>query len=292
MHLSAVKSFAEIMEETKFIAITPYDFHWPKQFEIEAQTIQTALGKNLIAIHHIGSTSVPGLAAKPKIDIIAVVRNLNFPQSPLNAAGYIFRGSFNIPLQRYATLRSADRAINLHIFEENDPEIELNLLFRNHLRQFPDCRNAYETLKYSLVAEQSSPSPKKESIYSDYTLGKNEFIQNVLKNAGFNGQRFLLCTHYSEWNVIRHFRRCYFANLYHCEDPFTATFHSPEHRHFIFCRGTEIIGYAHIQLLPDQKATLPMIFICKTGNNNSCGRQFLNLCRKWLENERYDGDCI
>ncbi|WP_339040762.1 GrpB family protein [Candidatus Lariskella endosymbiont of Hedychridium roseum] len=88
-------------------------------------------------LHHVGSTSVPGLAAKPKIDIMAVVLDLFFKESQLEAIGYRYRGGFNIPLRRYFTIRAEERSINLHVFEENDPEIELNILFRDHL-----CRSS------------------------------------------------------------------------------------------------------------------------------------------------------
>ena len=113
----------------KIIEVVPYDPNWPHIYEKEAALIRQALGGNCLAIHHIGSTSVPGLAAKPKIDIIAVVRIWFFDKSQLEAIGYKYRGGFNIPLRRSFTIRTADRNINLHVFEENDPEIELNILF-------------------------------------------------------------------------------------------------------------------------------------------------------------------
>ena len=63
------------MEETKLIEFVPYDPIWPKIFEIESENIKQALGDNCVAIHHVGSTAVPGLSSKPKIDIIAVVKD-------------------------------------------------------------------------------------------------------------------------------------------------------------------------------------------------------------------------
>ena len=117
------------MQKIDRVAIKPYDPNWPHIFEKEALIIRQALADNCIAIHHVGSTSVPGLAAKPKIDIIAVVRILFFDKSQLEAIGYKYRGGFNIPLRRSFTIRTVDRNINLHVFEENDPEIELNILF-------------------------------------------------------------------------------------------------------------------------------------------------------------------
>ena len=75
----------------KHVIVTPYNPDWPAMFEAEAAKIREALGDNCLAIHHIGSTSVPGLAAKPKIDIIAVV------DDPANAIGSFREHRFSIP---------------------------------------------------------------------------------------------------------------------------------------------------------------------------------------------------
>ena len=123
------------MQKIDRVEIYPYDPNWPNIFDHESVMIKEALGSNCTAIHHVGSTSVPGLAAKPKIDIIAEVRDLLFDKSQLENLGYEYRGGFSIPLRRSFTIRMSDRKINLHIFEENDPEIELNILFRDYLRQ-------------------------------------------------------------------------------------------------------------------------------------------------------------
>jgi GrpB-like predicted nucleotidyltransferase (UPF0157 family) len=160
----------------KIIEVVPYDPNWPHIYEKEAALIRQALGGNCLAIHHIGSTSVPGLAAKPKIDIIAVVRNLFFDKSQIEAIGYKYRGGFNIPLRRSFTIRTADRNINLHVFEENDPEIELNILFRDRLRENPSARDEYALLKYKLIAEESSHE-KNEFIYRGYTLARTTQYQ-------------------------------------------------------------------------------------------------------------------
>ena len=86
------------------ITIVPYNPEWQKSFEIEAQKIKTALGNNCIAIHHIGSTSVPGLAAKPIIDIMPVGSNItlvNEMSQNFEALGYEPRGEYGISGRRY-----------------------------------------------------------------------------------------------------------------------------------------------------------------------------------------------
>ena len=270
------------MQKIDRIEIKPYDPNWPHIFEQEATLIQRALGDNCITIHHVGSTSVPGLAAKPKIDIIAVVRNLFFDTAQLEAIGYKYRGGFNIPLRRSFTIRTADRNINLHVFEENDPEIELNILFRDHLQENTSARDEYELLKYKLIAEESSHK-KNDSIYRGYTLGKHDFIQNILKKSGFNKYRFVLCTTTSERAAAKHFRDTYFFGPHGIEDPYTWTFNHEEHAHLVLYQGTEIVAYAHIQFWPYSRAAIRIIATDENKRNQNFGSRFLTLIEKWLK---------
>lgn len=270
------------MQKIDRVEIKPYDPNWPHIFEKEAPLIRQALRDNCIAIYHVGSTSVPGLGAKPKIDIIAVVRNLFFDKLQLEAVGYKYRGGFNIPLRRSFTIRTADKNINLHVFEENDPEIELNILFRDHLRENPSARDEYALLKYKLIAEESSHQ-KNNSIYKGYTLGKHDFIQNILKKSGFNKYRFVLCTHTLEWATAKHFRDTYFFGPHGIEDPYTWTFNHEEHAHLVLYQGTEIVAYAHIQFWPNQRAAILIIATDENKRNQNSGSQFLALIEKWLK---------
>ncbi|WP_339052303.1 GNAT family N-acetyltransferase [Candidatus Lariskella endosymbiont of Epinotia ramella] len=269
------------MQKIDRVEVVQYDPNWPRIFEAEAVQIKKALGCNCIAIHHIGSTSVPGLAAKPKIDIMAVVLDLFFKESQLEAIGYRDRGGFNIPLQRYFTIRAEERSINLHVFEENDPEIELNILFRDHLCRSSSAREEYELLKYRLIAEDSSHK-KNDSIYRGYTLGKNDFIQNVLNQSGFNRYRFVLCAHTTEWDAVRYFRDKYFSASSYADDPYIWTLKHSEHAHLVLYKGTEIIGYTHIQFLPESRSAIRIIVVDENQRNQNAGSRLLALSEKWL----------
>jgi GrpB-like predicted nucleotidyltransferase (UPF0157 family) len=266
----------------KTIEVVPYDHNWANIFEKESVIIKKALGNNCLEIHHIGSTSVAGLAAKPKIDIIAVVSFLFFDKSLLENEGYKYRGGFNLPFRKCFTIRTSDRNINLHVFEKNDPEIELNILFRDYLRKMPEVRDEYALLKYKLVAEESSHE-KNESIYRGYTLAKNDFIQNILKQSGFNKCRFVLCTYNAEWRAAKHFRNYYFFEPYSIEDPYTWTFNHKDHAHLILYKGVDIVGYAHVQFWPERIAALRIIGIDESLRNQSLGSNFLMLIEKWLK---------
>jgi GrpB-like predicted nucleotidyltransferase (UPF0157 family)/GNAT superfamily N-acetyltransferase len=270
----------------KKIEIVQYNPEWPLMYENEVSLIKPALGDNLISIHHVGSTSVPGLAAKPKIDMIAEVKTLTFPDNNLQALGYTYRGGFNLPLRKSYTKRIDALSVNLHIFEQNDPEIELNLKFRDYLRKFPEARDKYQALKYRLIQEEASHQ-KQGAMYTGYTLGKHDLIHQILKETGFNRLRFVICTHYSEWETAKNFRQKYFFGKVGIQDPYHWTFDHPGHKHLALYLGTEIIGYAHILLWPEQRAALRIIVIDEDKRNNHYGGQFLNLCEKWLKNEGF-----
>lgn len=180
--------------------------------------------------------------------------------------------------------RSRHLNVNLHVFEEGNSEIELNLLFRDYLRTHADVRDAYADLKLNLVS-QKALHEKKDAIFSGYNLGKDVFIKTVLDQAGFKGLCMRLCTHYDEWEAARHFRQKYFFDKVPVIDPYTWTFDRKDHVHFVLYEGTRIVGYAHIQLWADQRAALRIIVIDESLRKKGRGGQFLELCERWLQQQ-------
>lgn len=267
----------------KKIILTPYDPDWPSLFNTEATKIREALGDNCLAVHHVGSTSVPGLIAKPKIDIIAVVKDPTNIIEPLEKIGIQYRGEYNIPMH-YGFSKRGGVDLNLHIYEEWHPEIELNLLFRNYLLDHPEIRAEYASLKKELSAN-SAFHEKKNSMFTGYNLGKDAFIHKVLKAANFNRIRLMHCTHYAEWDTAKILRQKYFFDPAGISDPYTWTFNHKDHNHFILYQGVEIIGYAHIQLWPNHRAALRIIVIDEPYRKHGYGSQFLQLCERWLKRQ-------
>lgn len=266
----------------KVIEVVSYDSHWPYLYEKEAETIKNALGNNLLEIHHIGSTSVPGLIAKPKIDMIAVVQDPLLACDKLEKIGIQYRGEYNIPLHYGFSKRDGAIDINLHVYEKSHPEIELNLLFRDYLRTHPDKRDAYAHLKRELLKDEAA-SDKEHALFTNYTLRKGDFIRTVLKEAGFNRIRMLKCTDATEWAVAKRFRNTYFFDPQGIEDPYTWTFDHQEHAHLVLYQGVDIIGYAHIQFWPDNRAAIRIIVIDETKRDQTMGSQFLALIHTWLK---------
>lgn len=265
----------------KIIEVVPYDPNWPHIYEKEAALIWQALGGNCLAIHHIGSTAVPGLAAKPKIDIIAVVQDPLLARDQLGKVGIQYRGEYNIPLH-YGFSKRGDIDLNLHVYEEFHPEIELNLCFRDYLRNHTNKRDDYARLKEELIQDESSFT-KENSPFTNYTLRKGDFIREVLREAGFNGIRMLKCNDNTEWAAAKHFRDTYFFGPHGIEDPYTWTFNHEEHAHLVLYQGTEIVAYAHIHFWPDKRAAIRIIATDENKRNQSFGSRFLKLIEKWLK---------
>lgn len=273
------------MKTIKHIEIVPYNPAWPVMFETESIKLKNALGDNCIAIHHIGSTSVPGLAAKPKIDILGIVKELKKTIEALAPLGYQYRGEYNIPMH-YGFSKRGDIDFNLHIYQEDHPECELNLLFRDYLRTHPTACDAYANLKYDLIKDTGSFEIN-NPFFTEYTLRKGDFIRKILKEAGYNRLRFLKCSDHTEWDAAKNFRQKYFFDNVPISDPYTWTFNHPDHVHFVLYQGADIIGYAHIQLWPEKRAAIRIIVVDDTKRNQGFGGEFLKLIEEWLQSQDY-----
>ena len=135
------------------IQIVDYDPEWPRLYEREAERVQSALGDRALLIEHVGSTSVPGLAAKPKIDMLLVVANSADESAyipDIEAAGYVLR--IREPdWYEHRMFKGPDTDINLHIFSSGCREIDRMLLFRDWLRSNESDRRLYERTKRELA---------------------------------------------------------------------------------------------------------------------------------------------
>lgn len=129
------------------VILAAYSPEWPRTATTHAGRLQV-LGPNLVAVHHIGSTSVPGLIAKPIIDLIPVINSLTSldeQHQRVEALGYQWHGELGISGRRYCTLadEAGVRAVQLHFFKEGSPHIERHIAFRDYLRAHPEEANAY-----------------------------------------------------------------------------------------------------------------------------------------------------
>ncbi len=136
------------------VYLAPYDLAWPELFLQLKRQIETALGDKIRRLEHVGSTSVPGLAAKPIIDLVLAVADSRDEAAyalPLEAQG--FQLTVREPdWFEHRLLKPAAIRANLHVFTEGCPEIERMVLFRDWLRAHPDDRQLYEATKRELAA--------------------------------------------------------------------------------------------------------------------------------------------
>lgn len=136
------------------ILVVDYDPDWPLLYAAEAAKIRAALGGRALLLEHVGSTSVPGLAAKPIIDILLVVAEPAVEASyvpALEAAGYVLR--IREPaLFEHRMLKGADPYVNLHVLPPGCEEVERMLLFRDWLRADASDRDLYARTKRELAA--------------------------------------------------------------------------------------------------------------------------------------------
>jgi GrpB-like predicted nucleotidyltransferase (UPF0157 family) len=160
------------------IYLAPYNPDWPSQFLQHANRIREALADKVLLLEHVGSTSVPGLAAKPIIDIVlAVVDSADEPAyvPPLEAKGFVLR--IREPdWFEHRMFKAPDIAGNLHVFSVDCSEIDRMILFRNWLREHTDDRILYEQTKRDLAAQ----------IWKDiqyYADAKSEIVQAILEQA-------------------------------------------------------------------------------------------------------------
>lgn len=138
------------------VVVTEYDPAWPQEFERETELLSRVFGANLAAIHHIGSTAVPGLAAKPIVDIMPVVYDLeavDAHRADFEALGYEYLGEFGIPGRRYMRKGGDERTHQVHVFKAGDEvNITRHIAFRDYLRSHPEVCREYAALKRSLAA--------------------------------------------------------------------------------------------------------------------------------------------
>jgi GrpB-like predicted nucleotidyltransferase (UPF0157 family) len=161
------------------MSIVAYDPRWPSEFERLATRIKTALGGLDARVEHVGSTAVPGLAAKPIIDLDVVVARTADVQpaiSLLSTMGYVHEGDLGIPGREAFRWPAGEARHHLYLLLEGASELKRHLAFRDALRANTALRDAYATLKHALAAEHGADRMA-------YTDGKSEFIRAALEGA-------------------------------------------------------------------------------------------------------------
>jgi GrpB-like predicted nucleotidyltransferase (UPF0157 family) len=156
--------------------IRDYNPSWPALFAKLAKRVETALGDIVLRMEHVGSTAVPGLAAKPIVDMDVVVRDANLQEAIeyLADLGYEHEGNLGIPGREAFLWPQGETRHHLYLLAESAAEWRRHLAFRDALRANPELRDRYAALKRSLAARYHCD-------LGAYTLGKSAFIEAALR---------------------------------------------------------------------------------------------------------------
>ncbi len=171
------------------ILILDYDPAWPALFEAERARLQAAIGEWALAIEHVGSTAVPGLAAKPIIDIGVALRSFEDALhciTPLFELGYQCLGEYGIPGRVFFRKLTdspkpgqdgggVGRTHHVHVYQQDHYEFVQQTLFRDYLRAHPETAREYEQLKRRLAEQHTD--------MNEYAVAKSDFVQGILKRA-------------------------------------------------------------------------------------------------------------
>ena len=171
------------------VVLSEPDPAWVVAYEVEQARIRAAVGDALVEVHHVGSTSVPGLAAKPIIDILLLVRDSTAEGSyvpALEDAAYVFflrerhwheHRLFKRGMPHFAPEETDEPKVNLHVFPSGASEAGRMLTFRDWLRSHPDDRRLYEQTKRSLA------DARWEHV-QDYADAKSAVVTEIMRRAG------------------------------------------------------------------------------------------------------------
>jgi GrpB-like predicted nucleotidyltransferase (UPF0157 family) len=157
------------------VQVVPYDAEWVRLFEKERGLLERVIGAIVVDVHHIGSTSIPHMAAKPIIDLLIEVTDIeavDLYNDALAQLGYEARGENGLSGRRFFTKGGDQRTHHVHIFNENDPEVKRHLLFRDYLIAHPAEAQQYRTLKETLAQTYVND-------IDSYVAGKHAFIQRI-----------------------------------------------------------------------------------------------------------------
>ncbi|WP_081841022.1 GrpB family protein [Alicyclobacillus macrosporangiidus] len=166
------------------IIVVPYDPGWLQAFEMIRSYVSPVLSDIVVAIEHVGSTSVPGLAAKPIVDIdvaVATRDDVYVAIQRLASLGYIHEGDLGIAGREAFIPPNGLPPHHLYVCTADNTEYERHILFRDYLRSHPEEAELYGALIRELA--QRFPNDR-----ASYTNGKSEFVNAILKRAAWKPQ--------------------------------------------------------------------------------------------------------
>ncbi len=163
------------------VKVVPYSHDWPRLYQLEVVELRKVLGNEIVSTFHIGSTAIPGMMAKPIIDILLEVKSIakiDDYNNDLMKLGYDPRGEYGIPGRRYFSKNNTNdvRTHHVHAFQSGDIGLERHLAFRNYMIAHPEDAREYAQLKLNLA--RVFPWD-----IDGYCKGKESYIDDMEKRA-------------------------------------------------------------------------------------------------------------
>jgi len=161
------------------VGVASYNPNWKNMYKEESGKIKNILNDIIIDIHHIGSTAIPGIIAKPVIDILVEVKDIEGVDQynhKMEELGYEAMGEYGIPKRRFFRRGGNNRTHHIHIFQTGNEEIERHINFKEYLIAHPDKGREYSKLKEELVNKYTYD-------VENYTNSKNDFIKEIDRKA-------------------------------------------------------------------------------------------------------------
>jgi GrpB-like predicted nucleotidyltransferase (UPF0157 family) len=156
------------------VRLTAFSENWALMFQDEVQLLKTIFGDVIIRFDHFGSTSVPGLKAKPVIDMMCIVNEIEKVDSfneKMNSLGYDVAGEWGITGRRLFRKGGENRTHHIHFYQFDNPQIERHLIFRDYLRCHPEEVARYSSFKEELAQQFENTS--------DYSPAKKTFVKEM-----------------------------------------------------------------------------------------------------------------
>lgn len=178
----------KLIPEQRDVELVPHNPEWSQLADEESRQILECISIPVIGIYHIGSTSVPGIKAKPILDFVLEVEDMEAfikESGNLEQLRYVSKGEYGIPGRQFFTKDTlGERTHHLHVFQQGHQDIERHLVFRDFLRSNPEAAKEYESLKEKLAKR----FPKKSDMYteakSDFILSMDEVARYWLEQNG------------------------------------------------------------------------------------------------------------
>jgi GrpB-like predicted nucleotidyltransferase (UPF0157 family) len=170
--------------DKRIVGVVSYNSNWKKMYKEESEKIKNVLSDIIIDIHHIGSTAIPGIKAKPVVDILVEVEDIegvNQYNHKMKELGYEAMGEYGIPKRRFFRKGGNNRTHHIHVFQLGNKEIERHINFKEYLIAHPKKAREYSKLKEKLANKYNYD-------VENYTNSKSDFIKEIDKKAKLWGK--------------------------------------------------------------------------------------------------------